>query len=128
MTSPLGITASARWRSALFWASPLTSPARFRASATLRGVRNLSDLQYEVQQSLTNREVAGLETAFAVADQSFAYASSSLIKQITAMGEDLSVLRSMVPELVIKRLEVKKKEQDPSLERPRAGRDNNDEG
>lgn len=81
-----------------------------------------------MQQSLTNREVAGLETAFAVADQSFAYASSSLIKQITAMGEDLSVLRSMVPELVIKRLEVKKREQDPSRERLRAGRDNNDEG
>jgi pantetheine-phosphate adenylyltransferase len=98
-----------------------------RATAILRGVRNLSDLQYEVQQAVTNREVAGLETAFVVAGQSFAYTSSSLIKQITAMGEDLSVLRSMVPELVIRRLEVKKKEQNPSLERLRAGRGHEDE-
>ena len=81
------------------------------ATAILRGVRNLSDLQNEVQQAVTNREVAGLETAFVVAGQSFAYTSSSLIKQITAMGEDLSVLASMCPPLVIERLERKKREQ-----------------
>ncbi|HBS28973.1 MAG TPA: pantetheine-phosphate adenylyltransferase, partial [Phycisphaerales bacterium] len=37
------------------------------ASVLLRGIRNLSDLQTEVQQAVTNREVAGLETAFVVA-------------------------------------------------------------
>src|SRR5262245_16997223 len=52
-----------------------------KATALLRGVRNLSDLQYEVQQAVTNREVADLETAFVVAGQTFAYTSSSLIKQ-----------------------------------------------
>src|SRR4030095_13086602 len=67
------------------------------ASALLRGVRNLSDLQYEVQQAVTNREVAGLETAFVVAGQTFAYTSSSLIKQITAMGKNLSALSTTVP-------------------------------
>jgi pantetheine-phosphate adenylyltransferase len=87
------------------------------ATALLRGVRNLSDLQYEVQQALTNREVAGLETAFVVAGQSFAYTSSSLIKQITAMGKDLGMLASMVPPLVAERLREKKKERHPLLER-----------
>lgn len=87
------------------------------ATALLRGVRNLSDLQYEVQQALTNREVAGLETAFVVAGQSFAYTSSSLIKQITAMGKDLGMLGSMVPPLVAERLRQKKKERHPLLER-----------
>ena len=78
------------------------------AAALLRGIRNLSDLQYEVQQAVTNREVAGLETAFVVAGQSFAYTSSSLIKQITAVSEDLSVLDKMVPAPVAERLREKR--------------------
>src|SRR6185369_17609533 len=80
---------------------------RIGATVILRGIRNLSDLQNEVQQAITNREVANLETAFIVAGQDFAYTSSSLIKQITAMGQDLSGLASMVPALVIKQLKQK---------------------
>ncbi len=93
------------------------------AAALLRGVRNLSDLQYEVQQALTNREVAGLETAFVVAGQTFAYTSSSLIKQITAMGKDLSALSTMVPPLVVERLKAKKAAKHPLLERLRSDHD-----
>lgn len=93
------------------------------AAALLRGVRNLSDLQYEIQQAVTNREVAGLETAFVVAGQSFAYTSSSLIKQITAMGDDLDALKHMVPPTVIEALKAKKAERHPALERLRADRD-----
>lgn len=93
------------------------------ATAILKGVRNLSDLQYEVQQAVTNREVAGLETVFVVAGQSFAYMSSSLIKQITAMGDDLSVLSSMVPQPVVEALGGKKRAKHPILERLRADSD-----
>jgi pantetheine-phosphate adenylyltransferase len=93
------------------------------ATALLRGVRNLSDLQYEVQQAVTNREVAGLETAFVVAGQTFAYTSSSLIKQITAMGQDLSMLSAMVPPLVVEMLRQKKAARHPVLERLRADHD-----
>jgi len=39
------------------------------ATILLKGIRNLSDLQSEVQQALTNRQVGGLETAFVVAGQ-----------------------------------------------------------
>lgn len=86
------------------------------ASALLRGIRNLSDLQYEVQFAVTNREVAGLETAFVVAGQSFAYTSSSLIKQIAAMGDDLHKgLSSMCPPAVIEAIIAKKKEGHPVL-------------
>jgi pantetheine-phosphate adenylyltransferase len=92
------------------------------ASVILRGVRNQADLQYEIQQAVTNREVSELETAFIVAGQSFAYTSSSLIRQITAMGTDLSVLKPMVPELVIKKLAEKKEQRHPVLERLRADR------
>ncbi len=88
---------------------------KVHASVLLRGIRNLSDLQNEVQQAVTNREVAGLETAFIVAGQSFAYTSSSLIKQLTAMGRDLAPLAGMVPPLVVERLAKKKKERHPVL-------------
>lgn len=98
------------------------------ATVLLRGIRNLSDLQNEVQQAVTNREIAGLETAFVVAGQSFAYTSSSLIKQLTAMGRDLSVLESMVPPLVIKMLRMKKDERHPLLERLKMDRDQGNEG
>ncbi|MHC4975348.1 MAG: pantetheine-phosphate adenylyltransferase [Planctomycetota bacterium] len=86
------------------------------ATAIIRGIRNLSDLQYEVQQAVTNRQVAGLETVFIVAGQSFAYTSSSLIKQITAMGSDLSVLSSMCPPEVIEMLRHKQQEDSPLLQ------------
>jgi len=88
------------------------------ASALLRGIRNLSDLQYEVQFAVTNREVADIETAFVVAGQSFAYTSSSLIKQIAAMGEDLEKsLSSMCPPAVIKAIVKKKAENHPVLKK-----------
>jgi len=87
------------------------------ATVLLRGIRNLSDLQSEVQQALTNRQVAGLETAFIVAGQDFAYTSSSLIKQVTALGRDLSPLKTMVPPLVVRLLSHKKRSGHPALER-----------
>lgn len=87
------------------------------ATVLLRGIRNLSDLQNEVQQAVTNREVAGLETAFVVAGQSFAYTSSSLIKQLTAMGQTLEPLVTMVPPLVVKALAAKKAAGHPVLKR-----------
>lgn len=78
------------------------------ATALLRGIRNLSDVQNEIQQAVTNREVAQLETAFVVAGTTFAYTSSTLIRQVTAMGSDLHVLDAFVPAKVIQRLQEKK--------------------
>lgn len=89
---------------------------RVGANVLLRGIRNLSDLQSEVQQALTNRQVGGLETAFVVAGQDFAYTSSSLIRQITAMGQP-EQLKSMVPVSVAARLKRLKREKHPVLVR-----------
>lgn len=88
---------------------------RVGATVLLRGIRNLSDLQNEVQQALTNREIAGLETAFVVAGQSFAYTSSSLIKQLAALGSTMAPLHNMVPPLVVQGLEAKKAQGHPAL-------------
>ncbi len=88
-----------------------------KVSALLRGIRNLSDLQSEIQQALTNRQVGGLETVFVVAGQDFAYTSSSLIRQIAAMGSNLEALESMVPPLVLEELRRKRADHHPVLER-----------
>jgi pantetheine-phosphate adenylyltransferase len=98
------------------------------ATVLLRGIRNLSDLQNEVQQALTNREIAGIETAFVVAGQNFSYTSSSLIKQLTAMGHDLNALKTMVPPEVVRALRAKKNQGNPALRRIVEARDGAAEG
>jgi pantetheine-phosphate adenylyltransferase len=62
------------------------------AVAILRGIRNSSDLQFEFQVALTNREVAGVETVFIMTSPQYAFTSSSLIRQIAAQGGDVSAL------------------------------------
>lgn len=68
------------------------------AEAIIRGIRNSSDLQFELQVAMTNRAVAGVETVFVMTSAEFAFTSSSLIKQIARMGGDVS---SMVPPQVL---------------------------
>ena len=58
----------------------------------LRGIRNSSDLQFELQVALTNRVVAGVETVFIVTGTEYSFISSRLIRQIAAMGGDVSAL------------------------------------
>ena len=80
------------------------------ASAIVRGIRNVTDLAMECQLAITNRQVAGVETVFIVTGESFAYVSSSLIKQIAAFGGDLARLNSLVPPEVIAALEAKRRD------------------
>jgi len=75
------------------------------ASAILRGIRNITDLAAETQLAITNRQVADIETVFIVTGETYAFTSSSLIRQIAAMGGSLERLSSIVPDLVIKRME-----------------------
>jgi len=74
---------------------------RVGAAAILRGIRNSSDLQYELQIALTNRAVADVETVFIMTSPQFAFTSSTLIKQIASMGGDVSRLvpPSVVPHI-----------------------------
>jgi pantetheine-phosphate adenylyltransferase len=76
-----------------------------KASALLRGIRNITDLAVECQLAITNRQVADIETVFIVTGEAFAFTSSSLIRQVAAMGASLDRLESIVPDLVIRRLE-----------------------
>jgi len=83
---------------------------RVGAVAILRGIRNTSDVAYECQIAITNRTVAEVETVFIVTGESFAYTSSSLIKQIAAFGGPVERLSNIVSPLVIERLRQKIKD------------------
>lgn len=91
---------------------------RIGAAAILRGIRNASDLQFELQLALTNRQVAGVETVFIMPSTEYAFTSSSLIRQVAAMGGDISTL---VPAAVVRRMRAKRaapEVQDGHLEEP----------
>ena len=73
--------------------------------AILRGVRTVSDFEYEYQMALTNRHLESrIETVFVMPSVQYSYVSSSLIKEIVRNGGDVS---SFVPPLVEQRLQQK---------------------
>ena len=87
------------------------------ACAIIRGIRNVSDVADECQLAITNRQVAGIETIFIVTGEAYAYTSSSLIKQITALGGKPQQLSAIVPDLVIDALIRKQTDPDQPLSR-----------
>jgi len=77
------------------------------ASAIVRGIRNVTDLAHECQLAITNRQVADIETVFIVTGEQFGFTSSSLIRQVAALGGDLDRLTTIVPQLVLDRIKTK---------------------
>jgi len=75
--------------------------AKKKADVILRGLRSLTDVQYEFQLAMTNRAVAGIETVFVMTGEQYGFTSSTLIRQIASLGGDLS---NLIPENVHKRL------------------------
>jgi pantetheine-phosphate adenylyltransferase len=82
---------------------------RSGATAILRGIRDVSDLRYEFQLALANRAVGGVETVFIMTGDQYALTSSSLIRQVVSLGGDIRQLRSVLPGLVIQRLQALKR-------------------
>jgi pantetheine-phosphate adenylyltransferase len=81
-----------------------------QATAILRGIRDVSDLRYEFQLALANRAVGGIETVFIMTGDEYALTSSSLIRQVVALGGDVRTLASVLPPLVIDRLRDKQRQ------------------
>lgn len=77
------------------------------AAAILRGIRNITDLANECQLAITNRQVADIETVFVITGERFAFTSSSLIRQVAALGGSLDRLTHLVPALIIERMKAK---------------------
>jgi pantetheine-phosphate adenylyltransferase len=75
------------------------------ASAILRGLRAVSDFEFEFQMALMNRKMEpGIETVFLMPREEYTYLSSSLIKEIARLG---GAVDAFVPSCVAKALEAK---------------------
>lgn len=72
------------------------------ATAILRGLRNLTDVQYEFQLAMTNRAVAGIETVFVMTSEEFGFTSSTIIREIAKLGGDVS---NLIPQQVYDKLQ-----------------------
>ncbi|MHC4312125.1 MAG: pantetheine-phosphate adenylyltransferase [Planctomycetota bacterium] len=86
--------------------------AKKKADVILRGLRSLTDVQYEFQLAMTNRAVAGIETIFVMTGEQYGFTSSTLIREVATLGGDLS---NLIPENVRNRLQqhLKKVARDP---------------
>ncbi|MCE5341707.1 MAG: pantetheine-phosphate adenylyltransferase [Planctomycetaceae bacterium] len=72
------------------------------ATVILRGLRNLTDVQYEFQLAMTNRAVAGIETIFIMTSEQYGFTSSALIRQIASLGGNVA---NLIPAGVYEKLQ-----------------------
>ena len=62
------------------------------ADVILRGLRSLTDVNYELELAMTNRSVAGIETVFIMTTEQYGFISSTLIREVASLGGDISNL------------------------------------
>ncbi len=78
---------------------------RIDASVIVRGIRAVSDYEYELQMALMNRRLSSrVETVFMMPAEAYSYLSSRLVKEISLLGGSV---HGLVPELVERRLQNK---------------------
>lgn len=77
------------------------------AQAVLRGIRAISDYEYELQMALMNRRLAPeMETIFLMSDGNYSFVSSRLVKEVFELGGSVE---GLVPKFVIERLKQHKR-------------------
>lgn len=80
---------------------------RRKARVIIRGLRALSDFDYEFQMALSNRKLCpAIETIFLMPHESYSYLSSKLIKEIASLGGNI---KAFVPAAVARAVEEKLK-------------------
>jgi pantetheine-phosphate adenylyltransferase len=84
--------------------------AKKKADVILRGLRSLTDIQYEFQLAMTNRAVAGIETVFIMTSEQYGFTSSTLIREVASLGGDLS---NLIPKSIYECLKQKSVTRDP---------------
>lgn len=73
-----------------------------RARVILRGLRAVSDFEYELQMANMNRQLSPeIETVFIMANDAYFYVASNLVKEVARLGGDVS---NLVPSPVLPRL------------------------
>ena len=79
--------------------------AKVKADAVLRGIRAISDYEYELQMALMNRKLhPELETVFMMPAEQYSYLSSRLVREIAQLGGSI---KDLVPALVEQRIQEK---------------------
>ncbi len=71
------------------------------ADVVVKGLRAVTDFEYEIQMAQMNHSLSGLETLFMTAAPQWSFLSSSLIKEVARFGGDVS---GLVPPIVAERL------------------------
>jgi len=69
--------------------------------AIVKGLRAVSDFEYELQMAQMNHQLAGIETVFISTSPQYSFLRSSLVKEIAKYGGDVS---AYIPPTVLKRL------------------------
>ena len=74
------------------------------AGGVVKGLRAMTDFEYELQQADLNAHMApDIESVFVMSSPGFGYVSSSVVRELASLGSDV---RSMVPECVAERLRI----------------------
>jgi pantetheine-phosphate adenylyltransferase len=73
-------------------------------SAIVKGLRAVSDFEYEMEMAQMNYRLAKVETLFMTANPLYSFLRSSLVKEVAGYGGDVS---SLVPEFVLSRLQAR---------------------
>lgn len=77
-----------------------------QANVIVRGLRAVTDFEYELQMAQTNRILEpGIDTIFLTTSLEYSYLSSSIVKEVAMLGGDIS---KFVPEFVIDRIQAKR--------------------
>jgi pantetheine-phosphate adenylyltransferase len=71
------------------------------AQVIVKGLRAVTDFEYELQMANMNRHLSEVETFFVMSDAKWSYVSSSLIKEVAGFGGDV---RGLLPDFVHERL------------------------
>jgi len=89
---------------------------RVGAQVMIRGLRAVSDFEFEFQMALMNRRLApGIEVVFLMPSQKFTYLNSTLVKEIARLG---GTIRGLVPRVVEQRLRARLRPSDSAAARP----------
>jgi pantetheine-phosphate adenylyltransferase len=75
------------------------------ASAIIRGLRAVTDFEYELQMALMNRQLADeITTVFMMPHENYTYLNSTIVKEVAKLGGDIS---NFVPKIVAQALQNK---------------------
>ncbi|RPI22813.1 MAG: pantetheine-phosphate adenylyltransferase [Acidobacteria bacterium] len=100
--------ATARWPNVVidtFDGLLVSYAAERHARVILRGIRAVTDFEYEFQMALMNRRMSpGIETVFMVPSEAYSYLSSSLVKEVSALGGSVT---GLVPTDVERHLKIR---------------------